>query len=416
LTSSWYNAEPSGTFVADHRGKFWGRVGLVRLLILLLVVAISPLAMARDVLASDAPFTIVVLPDTQNYTRYDQPDSRARIFRQQTTWIANRVASQNIVFVSHEGDLVEHGGERLVEWRRAHAAMRLLDGVVPYATVPGNRDYDVVDDPDGSASRYLEYFGPQRYQNYHWYGGASPNQLNQYQIFQAGPWTFLHLGLELEVPNSAITWAQNVLDRYPHLPTIVTTHTYLRPGVGRTTWTMYGRNSGEQIWQKLIRPNPQVFMVLNGHSTQDDGEYHQISSNSAGLPVYEMIANYQSYPNGGDGYLRLLQFQPVRNRILVRTYSPSLKQSIVDANSHFTLPIKFASRFKLPASVADAFNRDAGQGWEGVAGGATDLVPGMVVDVLTGNTSGHVRSSQRLSLMRRPDWMIPPNGPILPTA
>ena len=57
---------------------------------------------------------------------------------------------------------------------------------------------------------------------------------------------------------------------------------------------------------KLITPNPQIFMTLNGHFYDDHGERFQISTNDAGLPVFEMCSDYQGYPNGGNGWLRKL--------------------------------------------------------------------------------------------------------------
>ena len=65
-------------------------------------------------------------------------------------------------------------------------------------------------------------------------------------------------------------------------------------GVGRQTQREYRKdgNSGEEIWNKLIRPSPQIFMVLCGHIGSVE-EYHQISQNDAGVNVLEMLGDYQ---------------------------------------------------------------------------------------------------------------------------
>jgi hypothetical protein len=141
-----------------------------------------------------------------------------------------------------------------------------------------------------------------------------------------------------------------VLDAHPNIPTIVTTHAYQRDDIGRAPSPDFGGNAGEQIWKKLIRSNPQIFMVLNGHFHEGDGERHQISLNDAGQEVYEIMADYQRYPNGGEGYLRLLQFDPSANQIRVQTYSPKLDQFVVDEDSEFTLSVDFDSRFGPSAS------------------------------------------------------------------
>ncbi len=320
-------------------------VGVLVIAVLLLVLGIT--GVTNDV---SAPFTIVALPDTQKYSRYDVPEAQVATFKQQTQWIVNTIAQENIVFVTHEGDIVDSGGTQPIEWERADEAMDLLDGVVPYSTVIGNHDFEQKHNRSSGTTSYLQYFGPTRYQDYSWYGGASENQLNQYQIVKAGPWTFLHLALELEVPDSAVAWSESVLDAHPNIPTIVTTHAYQRDDIGRAPSPDFGGNAGEQIWKKLIRSNPQIFMVLNGHFHKGDGERHQISLNDAGQEVYEIMADYQRYPNGGEGYLRLLQFDPSANQIRVQTYSPKLDQFVVDEDSEFTLSVDFDSRFGPSAS------------------------------------------------------------------
>jgi hypothetical protein len=49
-------------------------------------------------------------------------------------------------------------------------------------------------------------------------------------------------------------------------------------------------------------------------------------------------SDYQSRANGGNGWLRLLEFAPTTNVIRVRTFSPTLNQFETDANSQFDLP------------------------------------------------------------------------------
>ena len=68
-------------------------------------------------------FTIVALPDTQNYAR---DFNNAALFAQQTEWIADQVQAsgnpRNIQFVTHLGDVVSKGDE-LIEMLRADASM-----------------------------------------------------------------------------------------------------------------------------------------------------------------------------------------------------------------------------------------------------------------------------------------------------
>src|SRR3546814_19148899 len=50
------------------------------------------------------------------------------------------------------------------------------------------------------------------------------------------------------------------------------------------------RNDPEELWQKLILPNDQIFMVLSGHQ---HGQSRRIDKNAAGHRVYQILADYQ---------------------------------------------------------------------------------------------------------------------------
>ena len=289
------------------------------------------------------PFTIVMLPDTQLYSQ-SFPD----LFHGQTKWIRDQAKSQNIVFVSHVGDIVQNGDAAPEEWRVADAALSRLGGVVPWGVAIGNHDYDL-DEPKGRGTAYLKYFGPKRFEKYDWYMGSSRNGLNSYQVFTAGRWQFLILHLETDVPDEAIQWVKQVIKENRRLPTIVATHIYLDDDTrSRTTDPFYQKdagNSGEAIWKKLIQRQPQIFMVLCGHWA---GEWHQVSYNDAGKEVFEILADYQTRRNGGDGWLRTMTFVPEASEIRVRTYSPSLHEYETDADSDFTLTFDMSKRFADP--------------------------------------------------------------------
>lgn len=306
--------------------------------------------------AQTSSWAIVALPDTQKYT---VSDTLMSYVHDQIDWIVANRSSKNIVFVSHEGDLVEHGSD-LTEWKRMDAAMDKLDGVVPYSTSIGNHDYAVTGDRSSSTENFRTYFGQTRYNNYGWFGGAAPNDLGHYQYFSAGGYDFLHLSLEWGVPgttsdpNTMMGWAKGVLQANKSIPTIITTHSYIwdKRGYEGHATAGQGANSGRSIYNKLVKQNfaSQVFMVLNGHWHKADGQWAQVSLDRAGLNIYEMLANYQHYANGGDGWLRLIEFLPSGganglDRIRVQTYSPSRDEFMTGGRSQFAFDLSFASRF-----------------------------------------------------------------------
>jgi len=286
--------------------------------------------------AAERPFTVVMLPDTQLYSK-----NHPHLFHAQTEWVRTNREAANIVFVTHVGDIVQDRSKVRAQWEVASQTMARLDGVVPWGVAIGNHDYDSDRVKQGEATMWLEYFGPQRFQGRAWYGGASPNGLNSCQLFSGGGLDFVALHLELNAPDAALEWARSVLRQHPQRAALMSTHAYLRgrEGVGRHSQRTHRPegNSAEEIWTKFIRNEPQIFLVLCGHESRTV-EYHQISTNAAGHPVLEVLADYQSRTNGGDGWLRLLEFRPAARQIQVRTWSPALNRFETDADSEFVLP------------------------------------------------------------------------------
>jgi hypothetical protein len=325
-------------------------------------------------------FMIVALPDTQNYLCSLCPASSNKwhpaIFRAQTQWIVDNQDRLKIALVTHLGDVVETA-DRYIEWEEADRAIRTLDGRVSYSVTIGDHDYYPEEYRDPSIplnTRYFkEFFGASRYRNYSWYLGTPSHSLSRdlshAQRFSAGGREFLHIALEWEAPDEALSWAASVIEQHPGIPTIVSTHAYLSNiKQRRENWKEAKlkdgspdprSNSAEDVYRKLIREHPQIFMVLGAHYhnraknldiDDEDGEWHQVSKNRAGLDVYEMLSNYQDFKNGGDGWLRFIEFIPGGgvgglDRIQMRTYSPTRNQYRTGSYSKFHFDLSFAERF-----------------------------------------------------------------------
>jgi hypothetical protein len=148
---------------------------------------------------------------------------------------------------------------------------------------------------------------------------------------------FRVISLEFAPRDETLEWAAGVAKRHPGHRVIVATHCYMRPkGRDTSCATSYkiAGNSGEQMWQKFIRKQPNIFLVVSGHVL---GVGLQTSVNDADSNVLEMLTDYQGLPNGGDGWLRSLQFVPAENTITVKTYSPLLDKFNKGAKETFSL-------------------------------------------------------------------------------
>jgi 3',5'-cyclic AMP phosphodiesterase CpdA len=265
-----------------------------------------------------APFSVVLLPDTQNYS-----EKYPGTYLSQTCWIKDRAQQDNIRFVIHLGDIVQHDDVEQ-EWINADLAHRAMDGFVPYSMLPGNHDMKKRDKRRiRSYKSYNKYFPPSRFEKYTWYGGHKDDtNVNNYCFFEAGGMKFIVLSLEFAPRDETLEWASGVLRSHGDRRAILATHYHLRTdGRGKETPYDLAGSIGQDLWSKFIRKHANIFMVVCGHI---GGTYHQTDINDAGAQVHEILCDYQAGPNGGDGWLQVLRFVPSENRIDVVAYSPLL--------------------------------------------------------------------------------------------
>ena len=314
-----------------------------RLLAVCLFVAASLTLVAQ----SPGEFTIAALPDTQFYSK-----SYPQIFTAETQWIANHAQQMNIQLVVGLGDIVDGGGEGY-QWQNADLAYRILDGKVPYIAAIGNHDYDQ-NNPSGRTAytkNFNAYFGPQRYAGKSWYKGQFPSGSNEnfYSIMTLGGKQYLILVLEVFPRNSALGWASAVMKNHPGIDTIVVTHAYTYYDSTRMdrcdsnsagSFAVAQDNDGEQIWEKFASKYTNITMVLSGHVVQGDGTGRRTDMGVNGNLVNAMLSDYQSWANGGDGYIRLITIKPALNQVVVRTYSPYLNQWLTSSHHQYTVPYK----------------------------------------------------------------------------
>jgi hypothetical protein len=298
-------------------------------------------------------FTIVAIPDSQNETQYN-----LAMYTAQTNWISQiykgtvqNENAQNLVFVTHLGDIV-NTNDSISQWNNANTAMTILDdNKVPYTVLPGNHDMDegYSPPPGAGASHYENYFPASRFQNYTYWGGSydsstvissSPN-MNNYVLFSAGGMDFILLSIQYNPTPDVRSWADNVLEQYSNRRAIISTHSYLTINGNLTG------NGGTQIHDDVVAKENNVFLVLCGHNF-NAGTMVMENDNINGRMVYELLIDYQDVSNG-NGWLRLMKFVPSENKIYVKTYSPYTHGYLTDATNQFTLtyPMKVADNVSV---------------------------------------------------------------------
>jgi hypothetical protein len=278
-------------------------------------------------LESQSHFTVVVLPDSQNYPAYF-PDT----FSIQTEWIRDHVDDLNIKFVIHVGDIVNSGGS-LREWNNAETSMNILDGVVPYLVIPGNHDFELRS-PYRGLTNFNSKFPYSKYQAYSWYKGHYPPNGNQnnYGFFSVGSEDFLLMGLQWDPGTDILTWADDIIGANEDRFAIIFTHWYMNTGNNRGTY-------GNRIWNSLVSKYSSILMVHSGHVGMGGG---QRTDYVDGSPVHQIAQNYQDLRIGdvwwgGGSWLRYYIFKPYEKEIEVKTYSPQFREYNTSLKNHFYL-------------------------------------------------------------------------------
>jgi hypothetical protein len=306
------------------------------------------------VLEDPQAFSMIVLGDPQSYVKFDinQP-----IFEMLTAWSAAQKQTLNVKTVICTGDLVEQN-ELLIEnggtlyagknngnqtsakqWESVSHAFQRLDHVYPYIVTTGNHDYGY-ESAENRNSRFPEYFKPSR--NPFWAKTLVSTGKNAFGLptlenaayeFTDEAWgDLLVVVLEFAPRDEAIDWARKLIDseKYAGHTVILLTHSVLDTQgnvIEGSDYEVAPRNEGAHLLEKLVKPSKNIKLVICGHSGDTETmSAFRTENNAVGKPIHIMMFNPQAISgwngNGGDGWLRILEFKSDGKTIKARTYSP----------------------------------------------------------------------------------------------
>jgi hypothetical protein len=335
-------------------------------LIFLLVVGTSVSAQQpyqKPALEKEKSWTLIMVPDLQNYAKWSRNQP---IMELMMAWIVDNIDTLNIKMVMGVGDLVEndekitndYDGDQTTksQWQTVSKVFGRLDGKVPYIAATGNHDYSI-DRQGNRTSHYSEYFFTERnhlnqkilVQNTRNEQGKPTLENSAYEIKGLNGKDYLFMTVEYGPRDTVLTWAKKVasMDQYKNHRVILSTHNYLNQKdahtSGAVTWLYWepynidnmiqkspriklpNANNGKQIWEKLVQPASNIELVLAGHIS---GEGYRKDKNKSGKAVHQVLFDAQEMGgghrsgNGGDGWLRILEFFPDSKTVKVRTFSP----------------------------------------------------------------------------------------------
>lgn len=302
-------------------------------------------------LSSPDSWTMIMLPDPQTYVKFgrNQP-----IFELMTTWISENIDHLNIKMVICTGDLVEQNeminpdGKAAnqaskQQWESVSNSFSRLDGRIPYITAAGNHDYGLKN-IETRKTNFNEYFPVDKnFQNQKLLrevalnADGTPTLENAaFEFTSPQGRKMLFISMEFAPRDTVISWVKSVTDlpKYKDHTVVLLTHSYLNAKnehIEKENYPIENGNYGQAIFDKLVKPSSNIQMVFSGHiGAPDDFRAHvgfRTDRNSADKKVQQMVFNAQALGggwmgNGGDGWLRILEFMPDDKTVKVCTFSP----------------------------------------------------------------------------------------------
>ncbi|MBP5505687.1 MAG: metallophosphoesterase [Bacteroidales bacterium] len=338
--------------------------------LLIIIAALVPFQTAdaqdradRQQLTDPASSSMILFGDPQGYVKYDinQP-----IFELTTLWVADNIDQLNIKAVLCTGDMVEQNENNALNrhtlnqsstqmWESISRSLQRIDNKVPFICCGGNHEYGFRRS-ESYITNYPKYITFERNSTYaDCLKKEFPNRNGHASLenaafeFEMPGWSHKILVISSEFAPSAqaVEWVRELVtsDDYKDHYVIYLTHSYLREKSAEYThnegyWITQqeGNHSGKMLWENLISKVPNIRLVICGHtgrpSYSDDvnADYelstaYRVDKNASGKKVHQMMFNVQTLGggwegNGGDGWLRILEFIPDGKTIKVRTYSP----------------------------------------------------------------------------------------------
>ena len=350
-----------------------------KLLLLLCVHAIAGWALAQDTkgepqipvypaLEEEGSFSMIMVPDPQSYVKFaaNQP-----LFELQTAWIAQNIKRLNIKAALFTGDMVEQNNKLISaplpneyngdqtsrqQWETISRGLARLDNRLPYIACQGNHDLGYI----AAEYRYSmmpDYIYPERNMAFEKtlvstganYEGIHTMENAAFEFHDKAWGDLLIISFEFAPRDEALDWAKGLIesDRFKNHRVIILTHSFLATNGERIVnegYKLTPRNWAQAVWDKLIYPSKNIKMVLCGHTGNPpkikDGEKvnyqpttcYRVDKAADGHEVVQMMFNSQNGDgswngNGGDCWLRILEFRPDGKTIGVRTFSPLFAQS-----------------------------------------------------------------------------------------
>lgn len=271
----------------------------------------TPIPTPDGLTAAYGTSTVAWISDTQHYS-VKAPE----VFQQMTRFLSDEQARMNLVYIVHTGDFVDENSS-VSQWESTAEAMKTLEDI-PYGVLAGN--HDVGGELDFGL--YGKYFGEEvmrKRPGSAYYGGSYKNNRGHYDLVDIGENRFVFAYMSYSPDADGIRWLNGVFKEYRDRAGVLCLHDYFKTDMSYSP-------SGETLLKKVVKKNPNIYLVLCGHrytvghkplDLDDDGD------GQSDRRVYELMQNYQAAGKiGGSGYMQFLQFDDTKKEVRVVSYSP----------------------------------------------------------------------------------------------
>ena len=268
----------------------------------------------------EGSYSFGIVGDTQELSRF-HPEG----IDDYSYWAIENKERTNLQAMLYMGDLSDGMSSSTEEefnamFENAAKGMKIMDGKVPYAFVPGNHDYKA-DSNYRDLTMYNKHFPYEDYAKFDYFGGAyeEGQTQNTFYLFEASGIKYIAIALEFGPEKAVMEWVDEVLDLYSDHRAIIFTHAFLSQDgdVIRAedylspTWYFsrkgYAATDPDVMWNDYLSYHDNVFMILCGHTATEFIAYEQLDGRYGNKTmVFRIDPSYILRGNSGNGFDPLL--------------------------------------------------------------------------------------------------------------
>ena len=271
---------------------------------------------------------IAVFGDIQQYT---QEESLSSFYINSLQWLKERQSALgDISCIIQTGDITNNNEGH--QWRRFRKCTETVSAEIPFYTSTGNHDYScdaqqrIYDRRSTYLMNYYDFELPfemaeELFEDHRLDNAVYRNYFNGERVDV--------MVLEFSPRPEVVEWAKDYLEKHSDVKHIVVVHELLGRGGVIIEDNNYAdkcfKSTGlpackpSEVWDNVIFPHENVLCAICGHVSEFI--IYAEMTNAAGRHVPVIMFNLESLPNGGDGWIMLLNAGPEDDSVSISVYN-----------------------------------------------------------------------------------------------